>query len=840
MFERAIPQLFSRGPPAEDGSRRATRWSSAWGHRFLVVAVAALGILLAAAACVFAWRWEDQLERQRFTSIGENHVLALQNGLNEYLNKLLALRALFQSSVGDVTRQEFELFAGSLLRSDAAIQNLSWIPRIAAADRARYEAAAEADEFPNFHITAVLADGHIGLSPPKNEYLPIYYSTLSDRTSPIYGLDVASQAFIRTRLDRARDTDSLACVPDLLLHSIAGEVHGILISLPVYRQGVSLDTRDDRRRQLTGYVHGSFRTAEMVTKIVDSATAAQGVDLYLFASDAKAGDAPLAFHPSRWRTAPSAPHPLQAVLASGLHWSGQIRAGEASWRVIVVPADSVGVHHHDRAWIVLLAGLMITAMIVGYMLTTYRHARRLLRATQQMTDMAQHDAMTGLANRRAFLDQLGLSFNRCKRGDGRFAVLYFDIDHFKDVNDTLGHPIGDLLLREVARRVAEEVRTTDVVARFGGDEFAVLQAHSSDTAAAAKLAVRITTAIGRPFAIDGNQIHITASLGIAVFSDEVDEAEAMMMQADLALYRAKEEGRNCFRFHTFDLDRQIRERVSTADDLRLAMDNGDLELHYQPQVELATGRIVGLEALLRWRHPRRGYISPAFFIPIAERAGLIIPLGQWVFDQACRQRRAWQDQGLQLETLAVNFSALQLKGTSDICQEIAATLDKWGVAAAQMEVELTETVLMEITQQHSAVLEDLRRLGIRIAMDDFGTGYSSLSYLASYPVNRLKIAQQLISKAPTDPRSATVVQAAIRLAGDLGIQCIAEGVETMAHVKFLRTTACAYVQGYCYSRPVSAAQATALLRQGTLQPAKPVLSLVASQVAETADCAVAG
>ncbi|MGB6748643.1 MAG: bifunctional diguanylate cyclase/phosphodiesterase, partial [Xanthobacteraceae bacterium] len=411
-----------------------------------------------------------------------------------------------------------------------------------------------------------------------------------------------------------------------------------------------------------------------------------------------------------------------------------------------------------------------------------------------------------------------------------FAVLYFDLDRFKDVNDTLGHAIGDALLWQVAARIKSVIRGTDVAARFGGDEFAILQSDVDDPSQVGTLAAKLRDVIAEPYFIAGNEVHISASVGISRYTPVLGP-DAMMIQADLALYRAKEDGRNCFRFHNVDLDRLVQERVVIADELRGAIDRDEFELHYQPQVELRSGRIVGLEALLRWNHRKRGQIPPSLFIPIAERTGQIQLLGQWVFDAACRQLRSWQDNLLAPDRLGVNVSALQIKGSTDLDREVAASLDKWGIAPGMIEIELTESVLMDITQQHNERLERLRKLGVRIAIDDFGTGYSSLSYLVNYPINRVKIAQELVFGVDTDSRSATVVRAAIRLAHELGIEIIAEGVETEGQEKFLLSAGCEYGQGYYFSRPLDAERATELLRSGTIKPDRRLLRLVESTAA---------
>jgi predicted signal transduction protein with EAL and GGDEF domain len=369
----------------------------------------------------------------------------------------------------------------------------------------------------------------------------------------------------------------------------------------------------------------------------------------------------------------------------------------------------------------------------------------------------------------------------------------------------------------VVERLKNSVRPTDLVARFGGDEFAILQADASDPMAAATLAARVATCLAAPFTIEGHEVRITASIGISPYSAEVGGPAAMMMQADLALYRAKGDGRDCFRFHTGELDQQVHLRVTLAEELRVAIGCSELELYYQPLVDIVSGRIIGLEALVRWNHPTRGLIMPSIFIPIAERTGAIIPLGHWVFEEACRQLKRWSDQGIAPQVLAVNVSGIQLKRASDLEIDVAASLARWGIKSANIEVELTETVLMEITQKHGDAFERLRQLGVRIAIDDFGTGYSSLKYLAIYPVDRLKIAQELLFRVTTDARSATVVRTAIRLAQELGIEVIAEGVETKAQADFLLSAGCPCAQGYYFSRPVNAERATELLHQGKIE-----------------------
>ena len=434
-------------------------------------------------------------------------------------------------------------------------------------------------------------------------------------------------------------------------------------------------------------------------------------------------------------------------------------------------------------------------------------------AEHRMAAQARTDAVTGLPNRVAFIERLRLAFARARRGDNPFAVLYLDLDRFKDVNDTLGHPAGDALLKAVAVRLRSCVRETDLVARFGGDEFAVLQDHMPNIAAVETLAAKICKTLAFPVSIDGNQIHATASVGVVPSHDEIDDPEVMMTKADLALYRAKHEGRNRFRFHVDELDRKMHERVAIGEDLHLAIARRELQLWYQPQIELASGRLVGLEALIRWNHPTRGLLLPADFIPIAESSGNIFHIGQWVVEEACRQIRSWQHHGIVAPRVAANVSAGQFRLADDLDRVIADALARYGIAPDRLELELTEAALMETTQRHSVGIARLRRVGVRIAIDDFGTGYSSFDSLRADRIARLKIDPRFVRNIATNDDDATLVRAIIRLAQELGIEVIAEGVETAEQKAVLMSAGCRFAQGYHLARPMSVERTTEWMRR---------------------------
>ena len=369
----------------------------------------------------------------------------------------------------------------------------------------------------------------------------------------------------------------------------------------------------------------------------------------------------------------------------------------------------------------------------------------------------------------------------------------------------------------IADRLKSCVRETDMVARFGGDEFAVLQEDVTSIVDTEALATKICRTIAAPLSIDGNQIHTGASIGIVPYQGDIVDPEAMMTKADLALYRAKTEGRDRFRFHIRELDDEVRERVMIGEGLHSAIENEELELYYQPQVELKSGLLVGLEALIRWNHPERGLLLPEQFIPIAESNGSILQIGQWVIEQVCRQIAVWQQQDIVPQVVAANISAGQFKLASNLDLVVAAALAKYGIAADQLELELTESVLMEATQRHSEEFERLRRVGVRLAIDDFGSGYSSFDYLRTFRatrnVARLKIDRRFVDGVTTDSDDATIVRAIVGLASALGVEVVAEGVETAEQRDFLISAGCKFAQGYHFGKPVPAAAATAILRR---------------------------
>ena len=451
-------------------------------------------------------------------------------------------------------------------------------------------------------------------------------------------------------------------------------------------------------------------------------------------------------------------------------------------------------------------------------------------ADEKIAQLARTDNLTGLANRATFRERLYQCFASAQRGALPFAVLYLDLDKFKPVNDTHGHPTGDLLLQEVAKRLRACTRETDLIARLGGDEFAVLQTELTEPAeSAGELADRIQHEITLPYRLKGTELTISVSTGICPYVPGIPDPDAMLAQADRALYRSKEEGRNQYHFHSQTLDQEVVNRVTLGGELLRAIAGHELELEYQPQVEITTGKIIGMEALVRWNHPTRGVLQPAAFIPIAEKTGAILPLGHWVLDQACRQVKVWRSQGITVPSIAVNLSFHQLKAGTALIRDVTDTLKKWGLTPSDLEFDVTEATLAQLKWSQNDVLPQLCALGIKIAIDGFGSEYSSFDYIKEYRVNHLKIARSYIRDASTDADHATAMRAIMRFAHDIGIAVIAQGVETEEQNALLKETGGAtQAQGFHFSRAVGAEKAAALLRRGTVDLGETIRELCIS------------
>jgi diguanylate cyclase (GGDEF)-like protein/PAS domain S-box-containing protein len=430
--------------------------------------------------------------------------------------------------------------------------------------------------------------------------------------------------------------------------------------------------------------------------------------------------------------------------------------------------------------------------------------------TELIAHSAEHDFLTGLPNRLLLNDRVSQAIALAQRHMHQVAILFLDLDGFKHINDSLGHPIGDKLLQSIAKRLVACVRQSDTVSRQGGDEFVVLLSEVEQPEHTSITARRMLQAVAVAHSIDHHDLHVTTSIGVSVYPEDGLDAETLIKNADTAMYQAKENGRHSFQFFRPAMNVRAVERQSIEENLRRALERHEFALHYQPKIDLKTGVITGAEALIRWTHPVRGSVSPAQFIPVAEDCGLILPIGAWVMRQACTQARTWMDAGLPATTMAVNVSAMQFRN-ENFLEGLFAILDETGMSPELLELEVTESVLMKRAQFTASVLQTLRERGVRVAVDDFGTGYSSLSYLRKFPLDALKIDQSFIRQITTTPDETTIVSAIISMGQSLKLRVIAEGVETPQELAFLKLHQCDEAQGYFLSRPVPHEQFAKLL-----------------------------
>jgi diguanylate cyclase (GGDEF)-like protein/PAS domain S-box-containing protein len=434
-------------------------------------------------------------------------------------------------------------------------------------------------------------------------------------------------------------------------------------------------------------------------------------------------------------------------------------------------------------------------------------------AEQRLRHLAHNDHLTGLPNRVHFIERLQRAMADADRNERLVGIVFLDLDRFKYINDSLGHEAGDLLLQEVAVRLSGAVRRGDTVARFSGDEFALVLADMAHVDDATHVAQKILDIFMQPFRIAGRELFLTASLGITLYPFDDRDAAGLLRNADVAMYRAKELGRNGFQFYAAEMTAKASERLALENDLRAALDRGELLLHYQPIADCRTGRLLGVEALARWHHPRRGMVSPLQFIPLAEETGLIVPLGEWVLRTACTQAEAWRRLGYPWLTVAVNLSARQLQ-RQDLAAMVYGVLQATGLPPGCLVLELTESTIMQQADAAIATLRELKAMDIGLSVDDFGTGYSSLSYLKRLPIDTLKIDKSFVHDIPGDADDIAIAAAIITMAHSLGLKVVAEGVETAEQLAFLRAHRCDSMQGYYLSRPLPAEQFETLLQSG--------------------------
>jgi diguanylate cyclase (GGDEF)-like protein len=784
------------GIPRHEGTtmrRRLPAWLAMCSPASVAMAI---GLVLSLAGAYAVSQWEERVTRVEFEGVAETQSIIMQNGMNEYVSRLVALRTLFESANEEITRSEFEAFAGRLFERHPGILRVAWLPRVNRKERAEYEAAAITDGVSGYRIKSLNADGSITTAPQSDEYYPVFFST-EPKTSMVYGLDYATAPERRATLERARDGDMIATLRDRLYQPRNGvRPIGVLVTVPVYAKGTSRTTVADRRRNLAGFIVAVFNLQPLLHSIRTTTAASPAVRIDVYPPDAgRPGKATgVADFSSEQRPSGSMPAPVTAP-----HWSGALKIGDANWKVRATPAAGGPlIAHYYRALAVLAAGIVITAFLAAYLWLASRNAHQLARVNRRVLELAQTDILTGLPNRAFFLEQLHDVNSYERRDAGAFSILMLDLDRFKNVNDSLGHAAGDELLRQVAHRLRSTLRSTDVLARLGGDEFAVIQAACDDQRRGSlDLAARISKLIAEPFQLPGHRVEIGASIGIALAPEHGSAQEELLKKADLALYRSKSAGRDCYTVYDEAMSAELEARNILEGDLRDAIARCQFEVHYQPFFDVQTGQRCGVEALVRWRHPTRGLVPPDQFIPLAEETGLIIPLGEWVIRRACDDAMRWPDD----IKVAVNLSPVQFK-QAELFEVIRSALKNSGLRPERLEIEITESVLLERALENHAFIERLKSLGISLALDDFGTGYSSLGSLTAFPFNKIKIDKSFIADLTRNYKSTAIVCTIVTLASGLDMQVTVEGVETREQFERLKPLGVNFAQGFLMGQPV--------------------------------------
>ena len=764
-------------------------------YRPALVAVG-IGLLFSIMGAAAVARWEDRVNRVEFENAASAQATVMQNGTNEYISRLLALRTLFESTSDEVTRSEFETFSARLFERHPGMLRIAWLPRVNRKERAEYEAAAITDGVSGYRIKS-LQGGGFAVAPQSDEYFPVFYST-QPKTSSVYGMDYATVPERRAVLERARDNDRVAAIRTRLFEPKegGGQVPDVLVAIPVYAKGTSREEIADRRRNLAGFVVGIFDLPLLIHSIRVTTGASPAVSMNIY-PPFTAKIANLEETLPDYSSAATAPRSMRDI-ARAVQWSGSLKIGDADWQVRAVPtAGGPLATTYDRAGAVLIVGMLLTLSLSTYLMLASRNSRRLSQANRRVLELAQTDILTGLPNRAFFLTRLD-EMNRQSGVTGLpFSILMLDLDRFKNVNDSLGHAAGDALLRQVAQRLKSAMRANDVLARLGGDEFAIIQEAGEDQrACSTELAAQIAKLVSEPFLLPGHRVEIGTSIGIAIAPDHGSDQEQLLKKADLALYRSKSAGRNCFTVYDEAMSAELEARNTLEGDLRDAIAQCQLEVHYQPFVDALGGVRRGFEALVRWRHPTRGLIPPDQFISLAEETGLIVPLGEFVLRRACADAAGWPCDLM----VAVNLSPIQFK-EAELFEMICAALADSGLPPQRLEIEITESVLLERAAENHAFMERLKSIGIELALDDFGTGYSSLSYLTAFPFDKIKIDKSFIRNLTHQPRSSAIISAIVTLARGLDMSVTAEGVETSEEFERLKALGVNFAQGYLFGRP---------------------------------------
>jgi diguanylate cyclase (GGDEF)-like protein len=788
-----------------------------WRRRLILFAVAALGVALTLGVYkVLAEVEQDRLEH-RFQLAASARAATIVRQLSQPLEHLTTLQRLF-GSVARVDWPLFRNFAGPMLKP-AGIRSYLWLPRLSANEQRAFERSGRALWGDGFALRAPTAEA-------RPLRFPMLYGMPEARGRRQAGRDFYADPQCIAVIDQAIDSGLATASRSGVLPEERRQGELTLLLAPVYRGGVVPATGEQRRAQVSGLLAAEF---DLEALFAAAALSPQVNGFHIRLLDLKRADGQQVLAdwssrmPSGKRSRSEAPLVYEeAFEMAGQTWTVQIEAG-AEWLEVNRPRGLRDV---------LLFGLLATLVLFLYLRTLLGRSALVdslertheldteqrqaaeawsREARQRIEMLAHHDPLTGLPNRLLLRDRVEQAKAQASRTQSRLALMFLDLDRFKTINDSLGHPVGDSLLNEVVGRLKSCVRESDTISRQGGDEFIILLNDIRDSDAVARVADKIHQRMAEPLMLENHLLSTSFSIGVALYPDDGEDFDILLQKADTAMYHAKEAGRNGHRFFTEEMNQKVVEHLKLETQLRRALENKEFVLHYQPQLDLHEGGIVGAEALIRWNSPESGLVSPGKFIPVAEDSGLIAPIGAWVLNEACRQAKAWQDAGLQPFVVAVNLSAVQFR-RMDLVNTVINALVLSDLDSQWLELELTESILIQDAETTLDAVRRLKALGVKLSVDDFGTGYSSLTYLKRFAVDKLKIDQSFVRDLLNDPDDAAIVRAIVQMAHSLKLKTIAEGVESQELATLLRVFHCDEIQGYCFAPPLPAAELEAFVR----------------------------
>jgi diguanylate cyclase (GGDEF)-like protein len=789
-------------------------------HGIISWAILCAGLVLTAAAAWFTHRHVAQEAHLRFNGDARELQRRVETEIRNYEEVLVGLRAFFAAR-DSVSRLEFRRYVESLGlgRRYPGFQALNFAQLVRAEELQQFEAQVRGEGFPEF---AVRPGG------PRSEYQVINYIEPMESNLPSFGLDIDANPAVAQARVRVRDTGELVTSGRLVrLDGPGQQFVALAMRLGVYRNDRPAGTVEDRRSAFIGSVGAGYRVRDMMRGAVDFERLGH-IRYRLYDRGPVAAPVPseslkadMLLFDSRELAPPAIAAMYDQVAERALlAESVSFPVGGRLWEVKFATPLRLSAAERLVPPMVLLVGLLGSALLFRLyrQITGSKH-----RAEASLSHLSTHDPLTGLPNRLLFSDRLAGALER--GGRNGLAVLLIDLDRFKNINDSLGHGAGDAVLKACAVRLSRALRDTDLVAHLSGDEFAVIVEPCLQPAAAIAVARKILHALERPLFVQGHEIVPTGSIGIAVHGEDGSDIETLLKHADIALFRAKENGRNNYQFYTEKLNPHGLKRLTLEAALRRALERNEFELHYQPKMDLRSGEAIGVEALIRWKHAELGMVPPGQFIPVAEESGLIEPIGAWVLREACRQAREWQDAGHEGVRIAVNLSARQFRNQR-LASEIRKCLSATGTDASLIELELTESMVMHDPEQTARTLNELKAMGLTLSIDDFGTGHSSLAYLKRFPIDSVKVDRSFIKDLPGDAEDAAIVNSVIALARSLRLRVVAEGVETVEQQQHLRSAGCDEMQGYLFSRPLAAQEAAQFLARHRGRPSRPALLVV--------------